>query len=589
MGLTNVEGQAVKLYTVYETLFNDKTSKCEWHLDYENKIGCDDISEIIVNTEVVATDLQDDGTFSDSVSGSNDAVSPFKLADSSADFDNTIVVGMFVRNRTNNTSAIVTVVDSAILITLDTDIFTGAASYDINYYELSPSMSITGGLLVNNAGNAGSAKQFTLPAQDLLYKVEIDVFSFVSGTNGQKIRFKIGGLVVLELDETVVNTGRFTMLGFNTDSPFDEFEIEVDDDIDCSFDNLVISQYSNSIFYIVDASNDQAVYFSSIDEVLVSATQDQMKISVDWSNADCNSCYYIAITEDVDLSENIGGDKITNGDFKNDTEWTKGSGWSISVGQAIIALPSGSGDLSQSLSRANTFSSGICYDITFTILNYGIGDCTIELGSTSSPLVKISSPAYTSAGTHTWNTGILGTSFDIFSVLAGVDLQSWSIDNISAIIDIECTGYKFRTDNFYVSDSFDCNVKLSGFNNDNAFGIDFIGLNYNPIIRVPGELTTPFFDGEKVNEEDSLGNSESLYFKSNQLSNLFLYQLPNHLHNFIRLLIGYDSFLIDDVGYIAQDADYSPESERVLGKLPDTSNAIKEVRLKEDLNKNRFC
>jgi len=70
---------------------------------------------------------------------------------------------------------------------------------------------------------------------------------------------------------------------------------------------------------------------------------------------------------------------------------------------------------------------------------------------------------------------------------------------------------------------------------------------------------------------------------------MFLYQLPMFHHNFIRLLIGYDRFEVDDVEYVSNDSSYEPEVERILGKLPDLSNSETTLRLKDDLNENKFC
>ena len=64
---------------------------------------------------------------------------------------------------------------------------------------------------------------------------------------------------------------------------------------------------------------------------------------------------------------------------------------------------------------------------------------------------------------------------------------------------------------------------------------------------------------------------------------------PEWIHDFIRLLIGYDTLLIDDVAYVSDDASYEPEASRELGRLPDLSTANTELRLKTDLNENRFC
>jgi len=455
-------------------------------------------------------------------------------------------------------------------------------------------MDITGSQLVKTNGAAGTALQLALLAKNLLYKVEIDITSFVSAVQGNQIRFKIGGVTVLSLDETVVNTGRFTMLGFNTETDFQEFEIECDTGISATFDNLVISKYSNSIFYIVDCETDIPIYYSSVEEAEVSTTQDQIKLSIDWSNVSdgytCDGCYYVVIVEDIDNPLNIGDDKITNGGFSRDEDWAKGNGWTISGGTAKVSTASNAGSLVQTLDRAKILSSGICYDVTFDI-DYGVGPGSFHiLLSQVNGSDTVVSGSFSGNGSFTFTTGILLSNFDIFSIVpddAGV--QVYNIDNVAVIINLDCTGFKYRTDCFSLADSFDCTVKLSGTNNDNAFGIDFIGLDYNPIIRIPGELQFPKFTSEKENEEDSSGISKTLYFKSSETRELFMYQLPLHLHRFIRLLIGYDVFKIDDVEYIFIGDEYAPEAERILSKLPDLANSLTEVRLKEDLNKNIFC
>jgi len=593
MGVIRVENQAVKLYESTETLFNDKDSSCEWHLDYNQIANCDDMAEILLNTTVVAIDLENDGTFDDNETGLATTTTVNQLRDSGASFLSTVVVGMFVRNTSNDTVATVVSVDSNIQLTLSSDIFPLVAYYSISYYEMTGGMTITGGQLVQTAGTAGTCKQYTLPTQNQLYKIQIDITSFISGTVGQQINFKIGGDVVLTLDETSVTTGTLTILGFNTNTDYTEFEITCDADLDVTFDNLSISQYSNSIFYIVDAETDLPVYYSAITDVITSTTQDQIKMTVDWANVGdgytCDGCYYIVIMQDVDFPIAIGDDRITNGTFDSASGWTLGTGWGISGGTASVSIGSLAGDLEQSLNRSLRFSKGICYDISLTVLEYGAGAFTIQLYSGITLVAE--SVAISANGDYVFNTGILTDSVDTIKIhpTFGGNPDVYKLDNITAFIDLECTGYRYRTDNYKVADSHDCTVKLSGLNNDVAFGIDFISLNYNPTIRVAGELLFPNFEGEKINEEDSNGISKTLYFKSNTQRGLFLYQLPEHYHNFIRLLIGYDSFTVDDVEYLSIEGSYEGENDRVLGKLPDLSNSTTELRLKDDLNKNIFC
>ena len=594
MGVTKVKNQAIKLYEESETIFNDKVSNCEWHLDYHNIATCDDVAEIILDTDLLETNLQEDGTFDTNVIGVNTSIVVNTLQDAGASFLSTVTPGMTARNVSDDTLATVLSVDSDTQLTLSSDIFlaTSKAS-SLSWYKMTGDMDIGSGQLVKFGTSAGTASQAALIEKNLLYKVVINITSFSSTVPGDAITFKIGDLTVLTLDETTANTGQFTMLGFNTESVFENFEIECDAGINATFDDLVISKYSNSIFYIVDCETDLPIYYSSVSDAEASITQDQIKLNVDWSNVsngyDCEGCYYIVVIQDVKNPINIGDDKITNGEFSSDTDWTKGAGWSISGGMANVSTAGPAGTLSQSLNRANTFSAGICYDITFDI-TYGVGpgEFTILLSQTNG-VDTVESGNFSGSGTFTFNTGVLTDNFDVFSIVPGSGVQVYSVDNITAIIDIECTGFRYRTDCYQLSDSHDCTVKLSGTNNDNAFGIDFIGLGYNPTIRVPGELLIAKYKGDKENEEDSSGISKTLYFKSDEKRDLFLYQLPEYLHSFIRLLIGYDTLLIDDVKYVSESSDYAPEAERILGKVPDLSNVSIELRLEDDLNKNIFC
>ena len=69
------------------------------------------------------------------------------------------------------------------------------------------------------------------------------------------------------------------------------------------------------------------------------------------------------------LSSNL----VTNGDFDTDSDWTKGTGWSISDGKAV-AVSGTSSKLTQSISGL----SGKKCSVTFTLSNYG-GNGTIKL------------------------------------------------------------------------------------------------------------------------------------------------------------------------------------------------------------------
>ena len=107
MGVTKVKNQAIKLYEESETIFNDKVSNCEWHLDYHNIATCDDVAEIILDTDLLETNLQEDGTFDTNVIGVNTSVVVNTLQDAGASFLSTVTPGMTARNVSDDTLATV--------------------------------------------------------------------------------------------------------------------------------------------------------------------------------------------------------------------------------------------------------------------------------------------------------------------------------------------------------------------------------------------------------------------------------------------------------------------------------------------------
>ncbi len=74
-----------------------------------------------------------------------------------------------------------------------------------------------------------------------------------------------------------------------------------------------------------------------------------------------------------------GPDLVTNGGFGTDSDWTKGTGWSISGGTASSdGSQTGDADLTQDISAEN----GKSYEVTFTVSNYSAGNVTPVVGDT---------------------------------------------------------------------------------------------------------------------------------------------------------------------------------------------------------------
>ena len=114
-----------------------------------------------------------------------------------------------------------------------------------------------------------------------------------------------------------------------------------------------------------------------------------------------------------------GSEKITNGDFATDSDWTKGSGWTISGGSL-----NGSSATATSFQQNTGIVAGKTYKATYTISNYSSGSIRIELGS-ANVSVGITRSAN---GTYTEDIEALGDETIYFD---GISAFTGSIDNVS--------------------------------------------------------------------------------------------------------------------------------------------------------------
>ena len=113
-----------------------------------------------------------------------------------------------------------------------------------------------------------------------------------------------------------------------------------------------------------------------------------------------------------------GAELVVNGDFATDTDWTKGTGWTISGGTANCdGSQSGNTDLTQSIAT----SIGKQYKITYTVSNYSAGSIKIRLNSGNVSLSKSSNGTFAE---------VLSGQGGGFSLRADLDFIG-SIDNVS--------------------------------------------------------------------------------------------------------------------------------------------------------------
>lgn len=115
----------------------------------------------------------------------------------------------------------------------------------------------------------------------------------------------------------------------------------------------------------------------------------------------------------------LGSEEIVNGTFDTDSNWVKGTGWSIANGVATYDGTGGVSAIKQNLS----ISLNTTYEVKVTVVsNKGTGNNPIYIGS------DIVNTSHLDVGTYTfYGTSASGTSMYIF----GRSGEEFSIDNVS--------------------------------------------------------------------------------------------------------------------------------------------------------------
>ena len=123
------------------------------------------------------------------------------------------------------------------------------------------------------------------------------------------------------------------------------------------------------------------------------------------------------LVQNGDFSE-LGSELVTNGNFATDSNWTKGTGWTISGGTANFNGGSGF-----SLYAGQNYVVGKTYKFSYDVLNYVSGGVRISFDGQVSQ--TISSNSTNNTFYHTYNGG----NTNIF--IQSVGASQFSIDNVS--------------------------------------------------------------------------------------------------------------------------------------------------------------
>ena len=257
----------------------------------------------------------------------------------------------------------------------------------------------TGWSIANgNASYDGSGTGYQYILQSItttsgsIYKINFDVLSS-TGTNLNIVDF---GAVRLNL--THLNQGNYTFYA-EADSTSENLAIYANGTDTFSIDNVSVKKITEADFDFTRGSSATRVNEQGL-------VQDVQLLSGE-------------LVQNGDF-EQISSELVTNGSFDTDSDWTKGTGWSIANGKASYDGLNGTQQIFSN--TGYTPVVGKTYKITFNVLSQGDGNNTASFGGVVFSNTNLSVNAY-----EFYVTAVSTGRFGIFGRNGGV----FSIDNIS--------------------------------------------------------------------------------------------------------------------------------------------------------------
>jgi len=117
----------------------------------------------------------------------------------------------------------------------------------------------------------------------------------------------------------------------------------------------------------------------------------------------------------------LGDELVINGNFSTDTDWTKGTGWTIADGVAEVVASSD--PLTQD---SVTYESGKTYEVTYELLEITSGSCRPSFTGVSTTVLT----SRNEEGTFTEQVTLPNEKTE-FNILSNVAVASFIVDNIS--------------------------------------------------------------------------------------------------------------------------------------------------------------
>ena len=277
--------------------------------------------------------------------------------------------------------------------------------------------------------------------------------------------------------------------------------------------------------------------------------ENTLTVNINWASLGLsNNCYYLCL---LDPCVNSNGQNypasITNCEITGSgTGWTYGSAWKYESNDLVgkYNVSRAEDELSQT-EVFDTFTNSYCVEI---VLSKMTGTIEVYFGTN---LIT----TLTTVGTHTV-TGVATTTGTLFLLLTSGTCTVDSICPCSTNPLYFVCNYQSNTFKL-ASYTTDCTKLINACNNENGLGFVFNGSGFSPRLRVESKFRQSKYKGERSVYEDSKGKKKVTYFSGRKEKMLCIDLQPEYVHDFLRLLLGFDNVYIDNTLYSVEDDEYN--------------------------------
>lgn len=434
---------------------------------------------------------------------------------------------------------------------------------DDESWTLGTGWSIADGLICHTGSSTVGASSVYQLDTTKRYQINITVDSISTGTS---VQVSFGSEIV----GYITSAGQYTFYGFPV-TYFGESiillpqggEIEM-----CISEITVYEVLTNAIIAIYNTDNvyqTELRYDTTPDAFVFS--KNTVTVSIDWSDLEVvNGCYYLCF---LDPCENTNGQNypavITNGDFAKSIITGLTDGWTL--GDDWINTPPMTGfyALGGALTQEDVFSSfSNNYCISVTVQNLAGANAKVDVYFGT----NLAGTIIANGTTQITNNceGNFNLSF-VMQVNSYVEILSVEVCEITPA-DYECNA---TSNTFKLADYSDsCTLVVNACNNSDGLGFVFEDSGFTPRVRLEAKLRQAKYINERSVFQNSVGKKSNYYFTGRKAKNLCLDLQPEYIHDFLRLLLGFDNVYIDNQPYFVEDDEYNVEYSDVhdnIGKV----------------------